>query len=109
MEGKLPNQSLKFSDAMASAIVYAKDSVSVPNGIAWPDWVADRPKSSEWIDKNRPICTVLARASTKARAKRLVEARILKVLAGFSERDQGEESEQKRRPRRNASSGLAER
>ena len=83
MEGKLPRQSLKFSDAKASAIVYARSGIAVPPRMRWPDWVTDRPKSSEWIDKNRPICSVWARASTKGRAKRLVEERILRVLSGF--------------------------
>jgi uncharacterized protein len=109
MQGKLPRQGLKFPDAMASAIVYAKSRVAVPSRVAWPDWVADRPNSSQWIDKNRPICTVWARATTKARAKRLVEARISKVLAGFRRVSRGKEGEQKRGDRRHAPHGVAER
>jgi predicted ATP-grasp superfamily ATP-dependent carboligase len=107
MDGKLPRQRLKFSDAKASAIVYAKSSIAVPPRMTWPDWVADRPKPSEWIDKNRPICTVWARARTQGRAKRLVEQRIKKVLSGF--RSRGEEGEQERRDCRSAPNGVAER
>ena len=107
MDGKLPRQRLKFSDAKASAIVYAKNSIAVPPRMTWPDWVADRPKPSEWIDKNRPICTVWARARTQGRAKRLVEQRIKKVLSGF--RSRGEEGEQERRDCRSAPNGVAER
>jgi predicted ATP-grasp superfamily ATP-dependent carboligase len=107
IEGKLPRRSLKFSDAKASAIVYARIGIAVPPRLKWPDWVTDRPKSSEWIDKNRPICTVWARASTKGRAKRLVGERIVKVLSGFL--SWGEEGEQKRRDHRSAPNGLAER
>ncbi len=66
---------------MASAIVYAPDRLTIPEDMAWPDWVADRPKPRESIDKNRPICTVLARAETKARAKRLVTERQNTILA----------------------------
>jgi uncharacterized protein len=109
LEGKLPREALKFSDAKASAIVYAKDGIAVPPRMTWPDWVADRPKPSEWIDKNRPICTVSARAGTKGRAKRLVEERIVKVLSGFRNVSRGEEGEQKRRNRRSAPNGVAER
>jgi predicted ATP-grasp superfamily ATP-dependent carboligase len=109
LHGRLPRQGLKFPDAMASAIVYAKSGVAVPSRVAWPDWVADRPNSSQWIDKNRPICTVWARASTKARAKRLVEARISKVLAGFRSVSRGKEGEQKRGDRRDAPHAVAER
>ena len=82
---------LKFDDAVASSIVYAPKGFVVPADMIWPAWAADRPKSSEWIDKNRPICTVLARAETKTRAKRLVEARIQKVLASFKSLSRGEE------------------
>lgn len=82
-EGKLPSPSRKLQDAMASAIVYAEHGGAAPAGMAWPPWVSDRPKPGEWIDKNRPICTVLARAGTAAAAKRLVEARRCKILSFF--------------------------
>jgi predicted ATP-grasp superfamily ATP-dependent carboligase len=85
-EGKLPRAVVKFADAMASAIVYAPSGFAVPPGTVWPEWSADRPKPSEWIDKNRPICTVWARGSTRARAKRLVEERIYKILFWISKR-----------------------
>jgi predicted ATP-grasp superfamily ATP-dependent carboligase len=100
--GKLPRSGLKFDDAMASAIVYAPHGTTVPAGTLWPDWVADRPKPSEWIDKNRPICTVWARASTRVRTKRLIEERICKVQAGLQNVVRGDDGEQKRRNRRRA-------
>jgi len=92
-EGTLPSRAFKFRDAMASAIVYAERGGKAPSGAAWPAWVADRPKPSEWIDKNRPICTVLARARTAAGAERLAEARrcqILKLLQPITARNAGE-------------------
>jgi len=107
MERKLPRTGLKFEDARASAIVYAPKGVAVPCGMIWPDWAADRPKPSERIDKNRPICTVLARAGTKNRAKRLVRERISKILAIFQSLSRGEAGEQKSRGERNASNGVA--
>src|SRR5262249_31006830 len=45
MEGKLPRQSLKFSDAKPSAIVYASSGIAVPPRLSAPDWAAARPKS----------------------------------------------------------------
>jgi predicted ATP-grasp superfamily ATP-dependent carboligase len=108
-EDKLPSRGLKFGDAMASAIVYAVTGGAAPSGLVWPDWSADRPKSSERIDKNRPICTVSARAGTKARAKRLVEERICEILAVFQSVSRGEDGEQKRRNRRRAPDGVAKR
>jgi predicted ATP-grasp superfamily ATP-dependent carboligase len=107
-QAELPPRSLKFSDAMAAAIVYAVSGGAAPPGFVWPEWSADRPKSSERIDKNRPICTVMARAGSRARAKRLVEERICKIQSVFQSVSRGEDGEQKRRNRR-APHGVAER
>ena len=81
--GKLPSRSLRLEAAMASAIVFAERGSRTPADAVWPSWVADRPKPSEWIDKDRPICTVLARAATEAGARRLVEVRRRKILSLF--------------------------
>jgi predicted ATP-grasp superfamily ATP-dependent carboligase len=109
LQGKLPRGGLKFEDAMASAIVYTREAVVVPPGMTWPDWTGDRPKPVERIDKYRPICTVLARAGTKAHAKRLVEARSAKVLSVIETLTRGETGAQKGRNERNASNEVAER
>jgi predicted ATP-grasp superfamily ATP-dependent carboligase len=81
LDGTLPSAPLALDGAMASALVYAPERVRIADDMAWPDWVADRPKARESIDKNRPICTVLARAETKARAKRLVTEHQNTILA----------------------------
>lgn len=91
LERKLPDQALDLSDAAASAIVYAPENLTIGETMRWPDWTADRPKARESIDKNRPICTVLARAETKASAKRLVSARLLKILAACAAQKRGEQ------------------
>jgi predicted ATP-grasp superfamily ATP-dependent carboligase len=108
-EAKLPPRAFKFQDAMASAIVYAEHGGAAPPEMVWPAWTADRPKSSEWIDKNRPICTVWARSGTKAQAKRLIEERICKIKAGFLSVSRRDDGEQKRRNRRSARGDMAER
>lgn len=107
--GELPPRALNLADAMASAIVYAARGGAAPTGMVWPSWTADRPKSSEWIDKNRPICTVLARASSKAQAKRLIKERICKIFVWFQSVSRGKDGEQKRRDRRDTPYGVAER
>jgi predicted ATP-grasp superfamily ATP-dependent carboligase len=107
--GKLPSSSLKFDDAMASAIVYAPRGTVVPAGTLWPDWVVDRPNPSERIDKNRPICTVLARASTRVRSKSLIEERICKIQAGLQNVVRGDNGEQKGRNRRRPKGRAAKR
>jgi len=99
-QGTLPSRLPKSADAAAAAIVYAERGGRAPADIAWPAWVADRPKSSEWIDKNRPICTVLARARRAAGAKRSVEARrgvVLKLFQSVSMRNTRGRHEKNRR------------
>jgi len=107
-DGKLPPRALSFRDAMASSIVYAERGGATPSDIEWPAWVADRPKPLEWIDKHRPICTVLARAASVAQAKRLVEARRRKILALFQCVIRGHARERQDRKGKSAP-GLAER
>jgi uncharacterized protein len=81
LSGKLPNGPLMLNAARAAAIVYAAEALQISPEMSWPDWVADQPKGGEWIDKNRPICTVWARSKTKVEARRLVEERIARILS----------------------------
>jgi predicted ATP-grasp superfamily ATP-dependent carboligase len=81
LDGKLPGGPLRFADAAASAIVYAPERLRVQSSMVWPAWAADRPNPSELIDKNRPICTVWARAATKEGARRLAQDRVNEILA----------------------------
>jgi predicted ATP-grasp superfamily ATP-dependent carboligase len=104
-QGKLPSRVSKLREAMASAIVYAERGGAAPVEMAWPGWVADRPKPSEWIDKNRPICTVSARAGTATGAKRLVEARRRRVLQLFQDFGRGNAGERHGKTRRGTKRG----
>ena len=90
LNGTLPARPLALEGAMASAIVYAPERLRIPEDVDWPDWVADRPKARESIDKNRPICTVLARAETKTQARGLVAERMNQILAGLRPKNRGE-------------------
>jgi predicted ATP-grasp superfamily ATP-dependent carboligase len=89
LDSTLPSSPLALEGAMASAIVYAPERLIIAEDTAWPDWVADRPKPCESIDKNRPICTVLARAETKTRAEGLVAERRRRILAGLRPKNGG--------------------
>jgi len=112
MQGKLPQGELNLNGAMASAIVFARKPVSVPFTMSWANWAADKPNPGEIIDKNRPICTVWARAATQARAKSLVEARTREVLACIESKRRGDNREQngqKGGRERDLSRGAAER
>jgi predicted ATP-grasp superfamily ATP-dependent carboligase len=87
LHNRLPTAPLNLPAAAASAIVYATEPITVSEAMVWPDWTADRPLLGECIDKDRPICTVLARSRTKAEARRLVEKRISIILAAFGSRE----------------------
>ena len=108
--GRLPRKPLAFADAAASSILFAPKSVVVPCNMTWPSWAADLPKPGERIDKQRPICTVLARAETGGRARRLVETRKARLLAKIEKLSTGEHRErQEERRKRNAPHEKAER
>jgi predicted ATP-grasp superfamily ATP-dependent carboligase len=81
LERRLPDSPLGLSGASASAIVYATEPITVSQSMAWPEWTADRPVGGDCIDRNRPICTVSARAMTKVEATQLVSERISTILA----------------------------
>jgi uncharacterized protein len=110
IEGRLPAKRLALEGGAASAIVFAPKRLSVPE-IPWPAWAADRPKPGERIDKNCPICTVLARAKTPIGAKRLAEERISIILAACGGESVGEnrEFDEKNGRKRNARHGDAQR
>ncbi len=78
---RLPEGPLRLKGASSAAIVYASEPFVVTREMIWPDWAADQPGCGDWIDKNRPICTVLARAATGVTARRLVEDRTAMILA----------------------------
>jgi len=93
LNGKLPWKTLMFEGAAASGVLHAPATVIVPRNMKWPLWSADLPKPGERIDKQRPICTVLARAGTQGQAKRLVHARKASLLAKIKKL-KGEQREQ---------------
>lgn len=91
--GSLPRKPLRFEGASASAILYAPERLIVPRSMVWPVWAADLPKPGERIDKERPICTLLARAGSRGRAKRLAETRKASLLAKIQNRIRALEGE----------------
>ena len=92
-DGRLPSRALRMNGAMASAIVHAARPWQAPAEAVFPRWVADRPKPCEWIDKNRPICTVSARAGTASEARRLAKARRRTILQLFQKPSRGHAGE----------------
>ena len=91
LERRLPGGPLRLSEASASAIVYATEPITVSQSMVWPEWAADRPVGGDCIDRNRPICTVSARAMTKVEATQLVSERISTILAACTGQEGGTE------------------
>jgi predicted ATP-grasp superfamily ATP-dependent carboligase len=85
LERRLPGGPLGLPEASAAAIVYATEPMTVSQTMVWPEWTADRPICGDCIDRNRPICTVSARARTKVEAKQLVNDRISTILTACAD------------------------
>jgi predicted ATP-grasp superfamily ATP-dependent carboligase len=90
LNGRLPMAPLPSREATAAAIVYAPAPVEMVPGMAWPDWTSDIPKLGERIEKDRPLCTVLARASSGPDARRLVEERRDMILKACARQKEGQ-------------------
>ncbi len=62
--GHLPNNHLmQSSEITAYQIIYANDSLTIPNDFSWPEWVSDLPRSGTNIDTQQPICSIIAVAN----------------------------------------------
>jgi predicted ATP-grasp superfamily ATP-dependent carboligase len=90
LDGFLPMAPLPLGEATAAAIVYASAPITVAPGMAWPDWTSDQPKPGERIDKDRPICTVWARSTTKVEARHLIEERMAMILTACAGKNGGD-------------------
>jgi uncharacterized protein len=80
-QGELPAQGPVFAQARASAIVYAPRDIPAFPALDWPAWTADRPGVGTAVNRDDPMCTVLASAADAADARALVEQRIKLVHA----------------------------
>jgi uncharacterized protein len=60
----------------AAAVLYADLGALHIGALAWPDWVADRPRAGTWIADGAPICTIMASGDDAAGAERLCRQRM---------------------------------
>ena len=78
-EGRLPTaRSRSFGPPVISAhgVLYAPWTITVPVGVAWPEWTSDRPSPGTRIGQGEPICTVHARDGEEETARRLMKQRL---------------------------------
>jgi predicted ATP-grasp superfamily ATP-dependent carboligase len=81
--GQLPDRWAGPADATALVILSAPHDLTVPGGITWPDWTADRPAQGTLVRRGHPICTILAQAAAMGEARALVAARAVEVLGAL--------------------------
>ncbi len=84
LDSRLPTEAPAVDGATASATVFAPRRLAIPELMNWPAWAVDLPIPGERIDKEYPICTVLAGAGSADAARRLVQARTSDILAMLS-------------------------
>ncbi|HJP36121.1 MAG TPA: ATP-grasp domain-containing protein [Gammaproteobacteria bacterium] len=67
------------ADVRAMAIYYAEAPLAVPRALRWPDWAADRPPPTTYLDAGMPLCSVSASASTSSEARELLADRFAEL------------------------------
>ncbi len=60
-------------------VVYAGGAARVPQHLAWPEWVTDRPRAGAAIESGDPLCTVHALAADEATVRRKLAERAEQV------------------------------
>jgi predicted ATP-grasp superfamily ATP-dependent carboligase len=68
------------ADAAGAMIVYALAAIERVAGVAWPDYVMDRPPPGSRIPARAPVATVRATASDASMTRTLLDARAAEVL-----------------------------
>lgn len=59
----------------AHAIVYAPETIQIPNDFAWPLWTADRPFPQDSIPQYEPICSVFSGGKNVAQVRQMIHTR----------------------------------
>lgn len=81
-DGRLPSRgALAFEPARAAAVVYADARARVPQDMRWPGLTADLEPAGSRLRRGAPVCTVMAEASTPARARAAAMRKALAVQA----------------------------
>ena len=79
-QGVLPKRRLKFQNAAAAGVAYAKRTIGSMPQFDWPSWTADHEKAQSFVPAQTPLCTVMAKAATPDHARALLAERMNFVL-----------------------------
>ena len=56
-------------------VVYADETMHIPEAMCWPQWVVDRPRGGAIIGKGLPICSIIARENDQAQVLPVLQQR----------------------------------
>jgi uncharacterized protein len=79
--GAAPAKMAVPEGGVASVIAYARRSICLPPGFAWPEWASDRQPAGIAVAAGAPFCTVWAQAADAASARALAMQRVEAVLS----------------------------
>jgi predicted ATP-grasp superfamily ATP-dependent carboligase len=78
--GHLPPVEDRPPGAAGSMILYAPRAIASVGPVAWPSFVADRPRAGTAIRAGQPVCTVAATGDDPAEIRSLLERRAADVF-----------------------------
>jgi predicted ATP-grasp superfamily ATP-dependent carboligase len=70
--------------AAATEIVWMDRDLTMPTGVAWPDWAGDRTPPGTELQAGHPVATVRAEAVDAPAARALLAQRAAALLAGLA-------------------------
>lgn len=73
--GTLPAELPPLTGCRAAMVVYGTSPILLQDGLRWPDWTADRPRTPACIPAGAPLCTVIADGPDMKEARRLAGRR----------------------------------
>ncbi len=73
--GTLPTELPPLTGCRAAMVVYSAAPILLQDGLCWPDWTADRPRTPTCIPAGAPLCTVIADGPDVKEARRLAGRR----------------------------------
>jgi len=78
--GKVAEIAVDRQPTMVYQIVFAANSVRIPEDVNWPAYVFDRPAAGSIIGKGQPICSIIAAADGAGRLAEGLVAHIQHIL-----------------------------
>lgn len=82
--GRLPAELPSLTGCRAAMVVYSAVPILLRDGLCWPDWTADRPRTPARIPAGAPLCTVIADGPDMKEARRLAGRRARELYLQYT-------------------------